>query len=39
MPLSPIVIFGFVDEVLEIASCPVELPTTLGLNVRVRLIV
>jgi len=38
VPLSPIVTFGLVDEVLEIASCPVELPITVGLNVRVRLI-
>jgi len=37
VPLSPIVTFGFVAELLEIASCPVELPTMLGLNVSVRL--
>ena len=36
VPLSPIVIFGFVDEVLEITSWPDALPTAVGSKVSVR---
>jgi len=37
VPLRPIVTVGFDDESLAIASCPEELPTVVGLNVRVTL--